>query len=235
MIPKSLVRFSPTHRLIPSKYSPEETVLADLTDETEEIEELIELDGATNARIAGEAAALPGISVHELIFGVSYANIVNASFTYASPQGDRFNSSSRGAWYAGIEIETSFFEVGYHRHRELEEVRWPEDEVSTYDDFLADFAAEFHDLRGGKPAFKKYLRAEPVPECYGESQRLAQQLLGLGASGIVYPSARCSGGTCLACFRPALVYNVTRGKRYEFRVNAGRPFDPGEIRTVPAR
>jgi hypothetical protein len=37
-----------------------------------------------------------------------------------------------------------------------------------------------------------------------------------GSLGVVYPSVRHQGGTCLACFRPALVTNVRRGKAYRF-------------------
>ncbi len=224
MIPKTAAKLSSTHRLIPSRYSPDETVLADLADTQAEIHDLIELDGATNARILGESALLPGIGVYELIFGVPYANIVNASFTHASPLGGRFNSSTRGAWYAATAIETSLSEVAYHRRHELQEIQWPEDEVSTYDDYQADFASEFHDLRSGKPSFKKYLKAEPIPQCYAESQQLAHTLLTQGSGGVIFPSVRHKNGTCLACFRPALVYNVVRGKRYELRINAGKPF-----------
>lgn len=232
MISKTVVKLSSTHRLIPARYSPDETVLADLADQPDEINELIELDGATNARILGESAFLPGIGIHELIFGVPYANIVNASFTHASPLGGRFNDSTRGAWYAAMAIETSLLEVGFHRRHELEEIQWPEDEVSTYDDYQADFASEFHDLRGGKPAFRKYLKAAPVPQCYAESQQLAHQLLTQGSGGVLYPSVRHVAGTCIACFRPALVYNVIRGERYEFRINAGKALDPSQARTV---
>jgi hypothetical protein len=32
--------------------------------------------------------------------------------------------------------------------------------------------------------------------------------------GIIYPSVRHSGGTNLACFRPALVGNVRKGQAY---------------------
>jgi hypothetical protein len=43
-----------------------------------------------------------------------------------------------------------------------------------------------------------------------------------GALGVVYPSVRRRGGTCLACFRPALVANVRKGATYRF-VWQGRP------------
>jgi RES domain len=33
----------------------------------------------------------------------------------------------------------------------------------------------------------------------------------MGSAGVVYPSVRQSGGTCIVCFRPALVNNVRKG------------------------
>ena len=37
-----------------------------------------------------------------------------------------------------------------------------------------------------------------------------------GSLGVVYPSVRHAGGTCVACFRPALVANVRCGVTYRF-------------------
>jgi hypothetical protein len=48
---------------------------------------------------------------------------------------------------------------------------------------------------------------------------LAENLLAAGSLGIVYPSVREPGGTCLACFRPALVMNVAKGASYRLRWN----------------
>lgn len=91
--PVSECLFRGTHRLIPSKYSAEGTVLAELTDNESEVRNLIELDGATNTRLLGEEGLLPGISVHELLFGVPYSEIVNASFTHAAPRGGRLTTT----------------------------------------------------------------------------------------------------------------------------------------------
>ena len=41
-------------------------------------------------------------------------------------------------------------------------------------------------------------------------------LLAAGALGVIYPSVRDAGGTCIACFRPAIVGNVRRTTTYEF-------------------
>jgi hypothetical protein len=101
---------------------------------------------------------------------------------------------------------------------ELSEVGWTEEEV-TYDDYLADFSAEFHDIRRDEQFAD--CRA---PDSYIASQGLAQALLETGSLGIVYPSVRRRKGTCLACFRPALVMNVRRAATYVFQWDgASRP------------
>jgi RES domain-containing protein len=207
LIPKtSSVRQDDTHRLIPSRYS-DQSVLARLTDNDEQLQDLFALDGATNDRLLGEANLLPGISVHELLFGVACAHIVNAAFTHAHPTGSRFNGPGRGAWYAAFELETAQAEIAFHKALELQEIKWTEPETFAFDDYLADFRATFHDIRGNA-AFADCLS----PTSYVSSQELARELLTMGSAGIVHPSVRRSGGTCIVCFRPALVTNVRRGE-----------------------
>lgn len=193
-----------THRLIPSAYG-KETVLNRLTTDSDELTALFELEGATNERLLGEAGLLPGITVRELVFGLSYSHIVNAAFTHAKPFGSRFNGPERGAWYAGFSQETAGIEVAFHKSEELREINWQEKETFLYADFLADFRGEFHDIRRDS-RFAKCLD----PDSYRASQKLAQELLDSGSVGVVYPSVRHNGGTCISCFRPALVNNVRK-------------------------
>jgi len=133
---------------------------------------------------------------------------VNAAFAHAHPLGSRFNGPDRGAWYAGFELETAQSEIAWHKTIELAEIGWFDESV-TYDDYLADFTAEFHDLRGAAP-----WRACLDPRSYEASQELGARLLGAGSLGVVFPSVRHARGTCLACFRPALVNNVRKHARY---------------------
>jgi RES domain-containing protein len=198
-----------THRLIPARYSDgegDESVLTRLTDDPDDLHALFELEGATNDRLLGEAGLLPGITVRELVFGIPYAHIINAAFTHASPLGSRFNGPERGAWYAALRRETSEREVAYHKGQELREIHWQEQEVFSYVDFLADFRGEFHDLRDDA-RFRECLDANSCKA----SQRLARELLEEGSAGVVYPSVRHKGGTCVACFRPAMVNHVRKG------------------------
>lgn len=202
----STLRQDDTHRLILSRHS-DESVLHRLADDEKQLEELFELDGATNDRLLGEANLLPGISVHELLFGVAYAHIVNAAFTHAHPAGSRFNGPDRGAWYAAFELETAEAEIAFHKAQELIEINWQESETFTFLDYLADFRADFHDIRGDV-RYSDCLN----PDSYGDSQQLAKDLLAVDSAGLVYPSVRRPNSTCLVCFRPALVTNVRQGR-----------------------
>lgn len=195
-----------THRLVPARYG-EESVLGRLAEDDADLQALFDLEGATNGRLLGEANRLPGISVHELLFGVSNAHIINAAFTHARPGGGRFNSPARGAWYAAFELETAQAESVFHKREELAEIGWRDAEVFTFTDYFADFRAGFHDLRGD-PHYADCLS----PASYSTSQALAAELLAAGSAGVVYESARLTGGDCLACFRPALVTNVRCGR-----------------------
>ena len=207
----TIVRQYDTHRLIPSKYSETgDSVLARIASDDGDLAAIFDLDNATNDRLLAENDLLPGIGSHELVFGIPNYRIVNAAFCHAQPLGSRFNTPERGAWYAAFEVETAQAEVAFHKSVELSEVGWVEERV-TYDDYLADFSGEFHDIRGDA-AFAACHR----PDTYRHSQALAEELLAGGSLGIAYTSARRPPGDCLACFRPALVGNVRKGPTWQF-------------------
>jgi hypothetical protein len=222
--PTSLVRQYDTHRLIPSKYSAAETVLSDLVDGDggQDIERLFDLDGITNERLLSEHNRLPGINTQELVYGVPYYQIVNAAFTHAHPNGSRFNGPDRGAWYAGFELDTSLREVIYHRTLDYREINRFDDSV-TYDNYLADFSGEFHDIRGSVEHDDCL-----SPVSYERSQSLAEELLDKKSMGIVYPSVRHKSGTCLVCFRPALVGNLRNHATYRLTWNGDPEPEVGE-------
>jgi hypothetical protein len=208
--PTSLVRRYDTSRLIPSRFGGD-SVLMRIAEDDAHLQDIFELDHATNDRLLAENALAPGIGRHELVYGVPYFRIVNAAFCHPHPLGSRFNGPDRAAWYAGFERETAQAEVAHHKWLELVETQWLE-ETATYVEFLADFSADLHDLREKKD-FADCLD----PGSYVASQSLAAALLAADSYGVVYPSVRRPGGTCVACFRPALVGNVRRGATFELR------------------
>lgn len=207
--PVSLVRQLDTVRLLPSRFADQEdSVLAPLAEGADHLADLFALDNATNQRLRAERGGLAGIGIDELVFGVPNFRIVNAAFTYPRPEGSRFNSGERGAWYCAFDAQTALAEIVFHKTVEYAEIDYFSDSVS-YQALLADFSGQFHDLRHA-PDFADCLS----PGSYVASQELAQRLLEGGSMGVVYPSVRRSQGTNLACFRPALVGNVRRAQAY---------------------
>lgn len=213
----SLVRQFDTHRLVLSRHLPHnDSVLVPIADDDAHLQAIFELDNATNDRLLASQQLLPAIGVEELVFGVPHAAVINAAFCHPHPLGSRFNGPNRGAWYAACEIETSQAEVGFHKSVQLAEIgRF--DDVVTYDDYMADFSADFHDLRSAPASLTGCLDRDS----YVESQALAERLLDADSLGVIYPSVRRASGTCIACFRPALVTNVKRGKTYRFTWDGG--------------
>jgi RES domain-containing protein len=210
VVPKlTALRQFDTCRLIPSRFAEvEDSVLGPLADNDDMLRDLFDLDNATNERLRGEYGGLPGIGVDELVFGVPNFRIINAAYTYPRPEGSRFNDGERGAWYCAFEPETALAEITFHKTVEYQEIDRFDDSV-TYQTMHADFTSTFHDLRGAR-GFSKVL----APDSYIASQQMAAQLLEAGSMGVIFPSVRREGGTNLACFRPALVGNVRKGRAY---------------------
>jgi RES domain-containing protein len=207
--PLTALRQFDTCRLLPSRFADlEDSVLAPLADSDAHLRDLFDLDNATNARLRTQNGGAAGINVDELVFGVPNFRIVNAAFTYAHPQGSRFNDGRRGAWYCAFDAETALAEVSFHKAVEYAEINRFDDSVQ-YQCMLADFTATFHDIRN-QPRYEDCL----ATDSYIASQTLAERLLEGGSLGVIYPSVRRDGGTNLACFRPALVGNVRKGAVY---------------------
>jgi hypothetical protein len=115
-------------------------------------------------------------------------------------------------------VETAVAEVRFHKTVELEETDFLYGSI-VYQDYLADVHALFHDVRDLRD---KRTLACFDPDSYENSQLLAQQLLETGSVGVVYPAVRHPGGDAVACFRPAVVNNVRRARRYRLTWNGDR-------------
>lgn len=209
--PVSPVRQIDTCRLLPSRFADQEdSVLAPLAEDPSHLADLFALDNATNQRLIAERGLMGGIGIDELVFGVPNFRIINAAYTYPRPEGSRFNTGRRGAWYCAFDVDTAIAEVSFHKTVEYAEIGYFKDSVD-YQLMLADFSGAFHDLRSAA-GFAQCLD----PGSYVASQRLAERLLEEGSLGIVYPSVRRPAGINLACFRPAVVSNVRRNSAYRF-------------------
>ena len=171
---------------------------------------LAEIEGATSERLLAEQRGTQGIDRGEFVHGVPYANFVNAAFAYWKPrETNRFNSA-RGAWYAALDVETCKREVAWHMAEFLArsgELRG----VVEYAEMFASMAGEFVDLRGspGDPCL------DPDPALgYPAGNAVADAARAQGLNGIIYPSVRHAGGTCIVALRPHAVQSVAPGAVY---------------------
>lgn len=212
--PLAQIRRRSTCRLIPSRYP--SVGIFDAVASPEDLEAVFELEGWTNDRISNELGVLHTIARDEWVTGRPLATVVMAAFCHHRADGGRFNDASRGAWYAAFALGTAHAEAIHNRTRELEEIGGWFDTFVQMAAYLADFDAAFHDVRARR--FSRYLN----PESYRAAQRLGRQLLDRGSNGVIYPSVRDPGGTCLACFRPRLVKRVRQGGFYEYRWTGDR-------------
>ena len=174
------------------------------------LEDLAALESVTNGRLVAQETGLPQLDPRELVFGRAGFTFINAAFTHTRPGGNRFNEEDRGAWYCGFDADTAIGEVSYHLTRELEAIGRFEN-VTDYAELIADFFGPFHDLRAFDIEVEPVLHKDPAI-AYPVGQSLARQLrIDHSSNGVIYPSIRHAGGTCLVCFRPDLVQNLRQG------------------------
>ncbi|PWE16746.1 RES domain-containing protein [Marinicauda salina] len=197
-----------------------ESVLKPLVDTEDELAALAEIEGATSARLIAQDRGGADIHPNEFVYGVPHASFINASFAYAKPRElCRFNGPDRGAWYAALQVETCIREVAFHMTEFL--VRSGEFETEVhYHELVASLAGEYVDLRKADPDLAA-LNPDPAIG-YPAGNELAADLRRANVTGVVYPSARHEGGTCIAVFTPSGVQSVAQGAIYRF-VWSGSP------------
>jgi hypothetical protein len=200
-----------TCRLIPARYPA--TGILDSVASPQDLNAVLELAGWTDDRVRMELGILHTIPRTEWVTGWPLASVVMAAYCHPRPGGGRFNGPDRGAWYAGLDLDTAHAEALYHRGRELAEIGIYETRVQVRL-LRADFNAAFHDVREG---FAQY----HDPDSYHASQALARELLYDRSNGIVYRSVRRHGGECIACFRPIFVGNPRIAGHYEYEWQGG--------------
>ena len=168
------------------------------------LDDLAEIEGATSARLRDERFSATSYHSHR-----PHAAFVNAAFSYFRPREmNRFNGPERGAWYAAFAVETALAEVSYHLQRELDRVQ-DYHAMVDYAEIWASFAGAFVDLRGQQPT-PACLHPDPAIG-YAAGNALAAETMALGHNGIVYPSVRHEGGTCLVALWPDAVQSVAQG------------------------
>lgn len=194
-------------------------VLLKLVEEAD-LTALAEIEGATSARLRAQAAGAERLDRRELVYGVAHAHFINAAFSYFMPRSlNRFNGPGRGTWYAALAVDTCVAEVAFHMERELANIA-DFNATVDYAELFASFIGDFVDLREPTPR-PEFLDPDPN-KSYTAGNAFADAVRAAGHYGIVYPSVRHRGGTCLVALVPHAVQAVTQGGVIRLRWT-GRP------------
>lgn len=198
-IPVELTRWTPSYRLIPSRYP---TVgLYDAIADPADLDVVFAIEALTNPRIRTELGQLQLVAPAERVSGPG-SSMVMAAFTHLNPDGSRFSDGSYGVYYAAQSMETALAEVGHHRALFMARTAEPAIDIDMRL-VAADVEAPLHDLRGLR-------EAEPAlydPDHYGAAQALGARLRAAGSWGVQYHSERHAGGLCVGLLRPRALRN----------------------------
>ena len=198
-IPVTLTHWTPSYRLIPSRYP---TVgLYDAIADPADVDVVFAVEALTNTRIRNELGQLRLVPPAERIAGPG-SSMVMAAFTHLNPEGSRFSDGSYGVYYAAQSMETALAEVSHHRAVFMARTSEPAIDIDMRL-VAADVEAPLHDLRGLR-------ETEPAlydPGHYGTAQALGGRLREGGCWGVVYYSVRHAGGLCVGLLRPRALRN----------------------------
>ena len=183
-------------------------VLLKLVDQAD-LAALEEIESATSARLRAQQSGAERLDRRELVYGPPHAHFINAAFAYFMPRRlNRFNGPGRGAWYAALARDTCVAEVAFHMERELTNIA-DFNATVDYAELFASFIGDFVDLRDAKRR-PEFLHSDPE-KAYAAGNVFADAVRHAGHYGIVYPSARHAGGTCLVALSPHAVQAVAQG------------------------
>lgn len=208
MLPRSRIEWRPSYRIVSSRFPPI-GVFDDIAAPAD-IDALFELEGRTNPRLREQLGQIQLIPAERRVSGPGTTPVM-AAFTHLNREGSRFSNGSFGVYYAAYDRDTAVAETVFHRARFLACTREPRSilEMRCY---LADIAADLHDIRGGYAEFHD-------PNSYVASQRAAVELRAGGSDGLVYDSVRNPGGQCVALFYPDLIASTRQSAHLYYHWN----------------
>ncbi len=121
-------------------------------------------------------------------------------------------------YYAAAELETAIAETVHHFEAFARDSGDPP-RMEDMRVLAGTVAAEFEDVA----ALAEPLRMQVLdPDSYVSAQAYGRALRDSGAAGVVYPSVRRTGGTCIGAFRPRAVGIPQQERHLKYRWNGER-------------
>lgn len=223
------VRWRQAWRIVSTRHPPIQ-LFERVSDDPAVWETLIELEQDTNPRIRQEVGVISLVPPARRISGPG-AGYVMASFTHLNPKGSRFSDGSFGVYYCADALETAIAETVYHFERFAADSGDPiRHEPMRV--LLGVVDHQFHDVS----TISKARQATILDRSsYTHSQPFAVELRDAGSDGVLYPSVRHAGGSCVAAFWPDVVRPPIQERVLTYHWNGTRVdryFDPSLDRWV---
>jgi RES domain-containing protein len=210
------VRWKKAWRIIASRYPPIDVFERASKDPAAQ-HALIVLEQLTNPRLRNEAGEITLVPPARAVFG-SGASYVMASFTHVNPRGSRFSDGAYGLYYCAESLETAIAETVHHFQKFARASHDPE----RYEDMRVLAGAVDHELHDISTVSKSRLASIMDPDSYVDSRPFGADLRGKGSSGVVYPSARRTGGECVGAFWPDIVGIPVQERHLKYHWNGER-------------
>lgn len=203
------VRWETSYRIVAARV-PRVAIFEEIA-RPQDLENVLAIEAIGNERLREAAQTIHLVPDEDRVAGPG-SSFVMAPFAYVRP--GRFSPAGvRGVYYAGDSLTTAIAETTYHRARFYaatnEKALTAEQRVieAAIDGVVADAAAEANRT------------ALLDPDSYVASFAFGAQCYEARHDGVIYPSVRCTTGTCLGVFRPRCVHNARTTKYLGYRWN----------------
>lgn len=110
-------------------------------------------------------------------------------------------------------LQTALLETAHHHARFMASTKETPGWTSQFREIVLDIRGRLHDLRGDDSSYAGFLN----PSDYAEAKALGEQLRTAASDGLVYPSVRSSGGTCVGLFYPDLAVSPVQRRHLDYR------------------
>jgi len=202
------VDWKPAYRIVPTRFP--SVYLFDRVASQEDFDLLNQLEAMTNTRLRDEIGELALVPKEQRLFGPGSGPIM-AAFTHLNPAGSRFSDGSYGVFYAAREREAAIAETRYHSTRFMQATH----EKAMY------LQMRLYQVRvkGEVVDLHAYCKKHPdilAPESYAAAQVAGKKVRASNANGLIYPSVRFPGGSCVAAFKTGILKNCRHASYLEY-------------------
>jgi len=186
---------------------------------------VLRIEALTNPRVREMAGALRSVDPADYVGGPG-STFVMAPFAY--PRASRFTDGSFGVYYAGDLIDTAIAEHKYHRAAFLGDTSEP---PGVFDHRVIEAAVE-----GQLEDVAREPNAAVLldPADYRISRAYGAVLHAARADGLMWPSVRRRGGTCIGVFKPRLIRNARSAYYLGYRWDGASVYDVFRMESLTA-